>query len=105
MKHIRHTEEEMKAIYAQWQQSGLNKKEYCQQAGIEPSKFFYWAKKFRANGEPPSSGFLELDLSSQTNTHTNSGNVFLEIEYPSGARLKLYGQAEASWVKSLLEAN
>lgn len=101
MKHIRHTEEEMKAMYAQWQQSGLNKKEYCQQAGIVPSKFFYWAKKFRENGASPSSDFLELDLSS----HPNNGNVFLEIEYPSGARLKLYGQAEASWVKSLLEAN
>lgn len=101
MKHIRHTEEEMKAIYAQWQQSGLNKKEYCQQAGIEPSKFFYWAKKFRENGVSPSSDFLELDLSS----HANSGDVFLEIEYPSGARLKLYQKAEASWIKSLLEAN
>jgi hypothetical protein len=30
------------------------------------------------------------------------GSLVLEIEYPSGARLKLYRQTEASWIKSLL---
>ena len=99
MKKTRHIEEEMKALYANWQRSGLTKKAYCQEIGIPHGTFFYWIKRLSAI--KPSSGpdFMELDIAPN---FPNSEVVFLEIEYPSGARLKLYQQAEASWIKSLL---
>jgi transposase-like protein len=99
MKKIRHTEEEMKTLYANWQQSGMNKKAYCQQTGIPHATFFYWIKKLSAKESSSATGFMELDLAPH---FSGSENVFLEIEYPSGARVKLYRQAEASWIKSLL---
>jgi hypothetical protein len=68
------------------------------------SDFFYWAKKFAQKTECPGeaspapyadSGFKELDFPAHA-------GIVLEIEYPSGARIKLYRQVEANWIKSLL---
>ena len=99
MKKTRHTEEEMKVLYANWQKSGMNKKAYCQQIGIPHATFFYWIKKFSSKEASSASEFMELNIAPH---FPNSESVFLEIEYPTGARLKLYQQAEASWIKSLL---
>jgi hypothetical protein len=99
MKKTRHTEEEMKTLYANWQKSGLNKKVYCQQIGMPHATFFYWIKKLSAKEPVSAPGFMELDLAPH---FPDSETVFLEIEYPSGARLKLYRPVDASWVKSLL---
>ena len=99
MKKTRHTKEKMKAVYANWQKSGMNKKAFCQQIGMPPATFFYWIKKFEEKQLSSAPGFLELNF---PNHIPDSEAVFLEIEYPSGARLKLYQQAEASWIKSLL---
>jgi hypothetical protein len=98
MKKRRHTESKMKALYADWQQSGLSKKAFCQQAGIPHSSFFYWLKKINSSDHPSVPDFMELDFS---DSH-HSEPVFLEIEYPTGTRLKLYRKAEASWIKSLV---
>lgn len=89
----------MKTLYADWQNSGMNKKAFCQQAGIPHATFFYWIKKFAAQDISSSPEFMELNFAPQL---INSEAVFLEIEYPSGARVKLYRQADASWIKSLL---
>lgn len=99
MKKTRHTEEEMKTLYANWQKSGLNKKAYCQQIGLPHATFFYWIKKFSSKEVSSAADFMELDIAPP---FLNYEAVLLEIEYPSGARLKLYRQAEASWIKSLL---
>jgi transposase-like protein len=99
MKKTRHSQEEMKALYASWQQSGMNKKAFCQQIGIPHATFFYWIKKLSSK-EPASAGsFVELDFASHLHS---SEDIFLEIAYPCGARIKLYRQPEASWIKSLL---
>lgn len=99
MKNIRHTEEEMKVLYSNWQKSGLNKKAYCQQIGLPHATFFYWVKKLSAKESNPVADFIELDLVPGL---ADAGSVFLELEYPSGIRLKVYRQTEASWIKSLL---
>jgi len=98
MKQRRYTEEKMKILYADWQQSGLSKKAFCQQKGIPHSSFFYWIKRFTSSDTLSAPNFMELSFSDPIKTEA----VFLEIEYPTGARLKLYKQAEASWIKSLL---
>ena len=104
MKKKHYTKEQMLAVYTDWQQSGLGKKNYCNQMGLATSTFFYWAKKFAQKTECPGeaspapyvdSGFKELDFPAHA-------GIVLEIEYPSGARIKLYRQVEANWIKSLL---
>ena len=99
----------MLAYYKEWQESGLDKKAYCSQRALNASTFFYWIKKLALQKEFLSSsstaGFTELALPAQIQTaaQANDGaSLVLEIEYPSGARLKLYRQTEASFIKSLL---
>lgn len=109
MKKTHYTKQKMLAYYKEWQESGLGKKAYCSQRGLNASTFFYWIKKLALQKESLSSsstaGFTELALPAQIQTaaQANDGaSLVLEIEYPSGARLKLYRQMEASFIKSLL---
>ena len=103
----------MLAYYKEWQESGLGKKAYCIQKGLNASTFFYWIRKLALQNQSfsPASpiGFTELTLPTQIQTANkvaaqadDGASLVLEIEYPSGARLKLYRQTEASWIKSLL---
>jgi hypothetical protein len=106
----RYTKQKMLAYYKEWQESGLGKKAYCQQKGLTSSTFFYWIKKLVLQKEtyPKTSlpaSFTEVAFSAQADlapAQNNTADLVLEIEYPSGARLKLYRQVEASWIKSLL---
>jgi len=110
----RYTKQKMLAYYKEWQESGLGKKAYCSQKGLTASTFFYWIRKLalqKQSFSPPAislpspAGFRELALPAPveiTAARPAAGEPLLEIEYPSGARLKLYRQAEASWIKSLL---
>jgi hypothetical protein len=41
MKEERHNEAKMRALYANWQQSGMSKKANCQHMGIAPATFFF----------------------------------------------------------------
>lgn len=106
--HKRHyTKQQMLAYYKEWQESGPGKKVYCSQRGLTASTFFYWIRKLALQKEslPSAAGFRELTLPAPveiTAARPATGEPLLEIEYPSGARLKLYRQAEASWIKSLL---
>lgn len=109
-----YTKQKMLAYYKEWQESGLGKKAYCSQKGLNASTFFYWIRKLALQNQSfsPASpiGFTELTLPTQIQTATDKvaaqaddrASLVLEIEYPSGARLKLYRQTEACWVKSLL---
>lgn len=103
MKKTHYTKQQMLAIYADWQQSGLGKKAYCKEKGLATSTFFYWVKKFELQEacRPKDSSdlaFTELDFSAKDD---HVGPV-LEIEYPSGTRIKFYRQLEANWIKTLL---
>ena len=100
----------MLAYYKEWQESGLGKKAYCSQKGLNASTFFYWIRKLALQNQalsPPATslasavGFKELTLPAPIEIAA-TGEPLLEIEYPSGARLKLYRQMEASFIKSLL---
>lgn len=110
----RYTKQKMLAYYKEWQESGLGKKAYCTQKGLTPSTFFYWIKKLNLQKQscptpsislPSAAGFTQLALATETDlapAQNNTTGMVLEIEYPSGARLKLYRQMEASFIKSLL---
>jgi hypothetical protein len=113
MKKTHYTKQKMLAYYKEWQESGLGKKAYCSQKGLNASTFFYWIRKLALQKEASftsAAGFTELTLPAQIQTAAHQvaaqaddgASLVLEIEYPSGARLKLYRQTEASFIKSLL---
>jgi hypothetical protein len=100
MKKTHYSEDKMRSVYASWQQSGLSKKVFCHQRGIAYSTFFYWAKKFSTTENTFKPGFMELDPGKDFQSIPPA--VELEIEYPSGAILRLYKCTDAAWIKSLL---
>jgi hypothetical protein len=54
------------AYYKEWQESGLGKKAYCSQKGLNASTFFYWIRKLALQKEslssPSTAGCTELTL-------------------------------------------
>jgi hypothetical protein len=108
MKNRHYTPEEMTSFYSDWQQSKLCKAAYCQQVGLAKSTFSYWIKKLKLRerqytsaplpAAPATPGFIELDVS----VKREQAYPVVEIDYPSGARLKCYTRPEASWLKALL---
>lgn len=96
---MRYTEAEMLGVYSDWQGSGLSKKVYCQNKGLAISTFHYWTKKFRSEGTPSERGFIELSLPQLQEVPLVPK---VEIEYPSGVKLRFYREVEANWLKTLL---
>jgi hypothetical protein len=99
MKKTRYTEHEMRGVYSDWQGSGLSKKVYCQSKELAISTFHYWAKKFRSEGTTSERGFVELDLSQLQEVPLVPK---VEIEYPSGVKLRFYREVEVNWLKTLI---
>ena len=69
----------MFAMIADWQQSGMSKKQYCDSRGINEAKFYYWFSRSRVQ-DRASGSFTPIDRS-----------VLKEIEiiYPNEVVLKL----------------
>lgn len=72
--------EQMELEIRKWRQSGLKKKEYCQQHGIKMSTFGYWITRINQH---TGKGFIPLNPPAQSATSC------IEITYPSGVRLKV----------------
>lgn len=81
--------EKMLALVAHWRESGLTRKQFCNQAGITLSKFNYWVAKERAQS---SEGFVELG--------GGSPSAPVEITYPNG--VKLQAAADMSLLSRLI---
>lgn len=72
--------EQMELEIRKWRESGLKKKEYCEERGITISTFSYWITRInQKNGK----GFIPLNLPA------NSERSGIEIIYPSGVRVKV----------------
>jgi hypothetical protein len=101
MKKTRYTEQEMQAAYHAWQQSGLSKKAFCQKSNLPRSAFFYWIKKLNSKEKPILGNFQEIKIPKAKATPVPEMPQ-IEIEYPSGVKLKLYQQADASWIRGII---
>ena len=87
---------EMEGHIQAWHQSGLSKKKYSEEAGIPYHTFLYWIDRLSAQGQQDGS-FRELSLPA---TLQASGQI--EIEYPSGVRLRFSCHFPATYIKALL---
>lgn len=77
-----------------WQDSGLSRRDYCQEAGLPLANFFYWQKKYR-NQNNDSGRFVAL------RPETPDQESF-ELYYPNGVRLVLPGGISPSYLKMLI---
>lgn len=70
---------QMLSMIADWQQSGVSKKRYCEENGINHSKFCYWFSRSKEN-DTASGSFIAIDKAAR--------NSEVEVIYPNGVRIK-----------------
>jgi hypothetical protein len=85
---------EKAAMTAQWQQSGLTQKQYCEQNNIAYATFQYWLRRSRSNQPSPLPSFIKLDAP--------PGCVYAELIVPNGKRLVFHQPVTAALLNALL---
>ncbi|MFD1769824.1 IS66 family insertion sequence element accessory protein TnpB [Sphingobacterium suaedae] len=70
----------MFAMIADWQQSGMSKKRYCEENGINEATFYYWFSRSKEN-DTSNGSFIAIDKAGR--------NSAVEVIYPNGVRIKV----------------
>lgn len=73
-------QEQMEALVASYQSSGLTQREFCVQEDIKLPTFSYWYRKVHGKAEAVSSGFTEV-----TAPIHSAG---LEVVFPNGVIIR-----------------
>jgi len=71
---------QMLSMIADWQQSGMSKKRYCEENGIHEATFYYWFSRSKEN-DTDRGRFITLDKAGR--------NSDVEVIYPNGVRIKV----------------
>jgi transposase-like protein len=91
-------------------ESGLSIRSFCSNEGIAPSTFYYWQKKIRK--QSGGDRFIPLVVKSPAATFDQvsqrepiprqGSDMFLEITYPNGIRLKIKNEMDLSGLRALI---
>ena len=71
---------QMFAMIADWQRSGMSKKRYCEENGINEATFYYWFSRIKEN-DTSSGSFIAIDKG------VRKGEVV--VIYLNGVRIKV----------------
>lgn len=88
----------MLQAYSEWHKSGLSKKVYCQRAQIGYSTFSNRTKNFKPADVSEDRGFLRVDHLFKKMDNAPE----IEIEFPSGVKIRFYRSMDAHYIKSLI---
>jgi hypothetical protein len=98
MQRSNSTQEAKFAMIADWQQSGLSQRQYCQERNIVYHSFHYWYKKFRDEQpqKPARAGsFIQLEPAAMNNI------PFAEFISPGGGRILFHQPVGTEYLKAL----
>lgn len=73
-------QEQMEAVVASYQSSGLTQREFCLQENIKLPTFSYWYRKVCAKPEAVTSGFTEVTVPIHS--------AGLEVVFPNGVIIR-----------------
>lgn len=83
------------AILEEWQQSGLNQKQFCLSKNIPYSSFHYWYKVFRQQHVVCSGSFVALQVEPQVQSS-------VELQLTDGRRIIFHQPVSADFLKALI---
>ena len=89
---MRRTQEQMRQVILQWEQSGQSKKAFCREHNITSQTFHYWYKRVRSK---PACGFTEVNVAPMRSKGC-------EVIFSSGTRIIFHGEPSASWLRELV---
>lgn len=95
----KHSDDWYYSLFCQWQESGMRKSDFAEQAGLTRKSFYYWCKKFETASPPPepSASFERI----KTPLVSPLAPV-ARINYPSGTSLEFFGHMDADTIKKFL---
>src|SRR6059058_3308160 len=79
---------EKRRLVAASLQPGASVSAVAREAGIHPSQLYRWRRQFR--GQPPI-GFAPVRIASEAAASGGSGRGAIEIEFATGARMRITG--------------
>lgn len=96
IQNISRTWQEKETIILQWQQSGLSRKEFCEQQQISYNSLVSWCKILKDKKIAP--GFTEI----KPLPNTVSG-LFAQLHLSKGIRIDFFHFVPAEYVQTLLK--
>ena len=99
MKKSRVTSLQMEDLYKKFKSSGLSRQQFCKRENLTYTTFGYWIKKYEISKGVPSFKELVVPVAVQS---VQSDFPELIVEFPSGAKLRLFSLVDSGWLKSLL---
>ena len=92
----RYSDEDREQLMEEHARSGLTKKDFCEQYGINTGTFHGWFKRKRDKASGKSPEFAEVEVSSPTMS------AAIEVLLPNGARIGVRHQGKQSELISLV---
>ena len=96
VQNMSRTWQEKESIILQWQQSGLSRKEFCEQQQISYNSLVSWCKILKDKKTSP--GFTEIKPVS-----TTASGLFAQLYLSKGVRIDLFHFVPAEYVQTLLK--
>ena len=112
---MRMTLSTFKRLFQEYQESGLNIKDFCANQCLAPSTFYYWRNKLEEISQHPPASFIPLTFDSdqrvsdnQTfqspmkSNHTSGDNAPIEFIFPNGTKMVLRDNIDMRLVKAIV---
>lgn len=104
-----------KRLYQEYQESGLNIKDFCANQDLAPSTFYYWRNKLEETSQHQSSGFVPLVFESNQPLkdnrtaqspikigHASESNASIEFVFPNGTKMVLRNNIDMGLLKTIV---
>jgi len=94
------SEEEIKALLKEFEESNVTVKEFCEMFSISEPTFYSWRNKYAPKNEKQGE-FIQLvnDL-----TVTDTSSLYAEVELPSKVIIRFYEKMDTNLIKALMYA-
>ncbi|MFO8055127.1 MAG: hypothetical protein R6U19_08225 [Bacteroidales bacterium] len=102
-------------LYRRQRESGLTIKDFCSNEAVKESTFYYWRKKLQnkkklkdfipvvvKSPQPDSSKNNSNGQPSSHNLASPANEIFLELVYPNGTKLRLKNDIDLSQLRTLI---
>ena len=94
--------EEAERLIAEYKQSGLTHKQFCEKSGIKLGTFHWWMKRHNDDAEKKKTNTQPAFVSLKPTHHPEDTTCNLVIDFPSGTRLQWHGNTLPSSFYQLL---
>jgi transposase-like protein len=104
-----------KRLFQEYQESGLNIKDFCSNQGLAPSTFYYWRNKLEETSQPQLASFVPLAFESNQPSpnhrtaqslmkiaHTSGNNAPVEFVFPNGTKMVLRDNIDMGLLKAIV---